>query len=192
MQLLYRFWLFAHQLKSLERKGWKIAGINPVESVADHSFAVALLAMLESKRRDLDVTAAMGMALIHDLEEAITGDLTPADKRIRGRQRVEAERRAAVDQLLAVLPGGSRASYRRLWTDLRLSQTREARLVHELDKLEMAFQAKTYEKTVGGRRIRAFYESAAREIQDPALKRMMNSLKREQTRRLGRRAALRT
>ena len=169
-----------------------MVGMNFVESVADHSFAVALLAMVESKRRHLDVTAAMGMALIHDLEEAITGDLTPADKKIRGQQRVEAERRAAVDQLLAVLPGRNRASYRRLWTDLRLLRTKEARLVHELDRLEMAFQAKTYEKTVGRGKIRAFYESAAREIQDPALKRMMNSLNREQTRRLGRRAALRT
>lgn len=177
MQLLYRFWLFAQQLKSLERKGWKIAGVNSAESVADHSFAVALLTMLEAKRRSLDVGAAIGMALIHDLEEAVTGDLTPMDKRIRGRRRVEADRRAAVNRLLAVLPRKSRPSYESLWTDLRLLRTREARLVHEIDRLEMVFQAKSYENLVGGGKTRAFYKSAAREIRDPSFRRVMNSLR---------------
>lgn len=163
-----------------------------MESVADHSFAVALLTMLEAKRRKLDESAAVEMALIHDLEEAITGDLTPADKRIRGRRRVEAKKQAAEYQLLGVLPHRNRAGYRRLWTDLRMLRTKEARLVHELDRLEMAFQAKSYEKQVGGRKTRAFYESAAREIRDPMFRQVMGSLSQERTRRLRRPVASRT
>ena len=48
------------------------------ESVADHSWRTALMAMLlsgEEEYRDLDMDRVIRMCLIHDLGEAFTGDI---------------------------------------------------------------------------------------------------------------------
>lgn len=143
--------------------------------MADHSFALALLTMFEAERRKYRTDDAVKMALIHDLEEAITGDMTPEEKKVRGRGRVQAAKRKAILRLLLVFPSKSRRAYSKLWTDLRLSRTKEARLVHEIDKLEMAFQARAYEDKVGHDRVAAFYRSAAQGIKDPGLRRALHS-----------------
>ncbi len=137
-----------------------------------------MLTLVEAERRKYNVENAVKIALIHDLEEAITGDLTPVDKRTRGPARVHAARQKAVKELLMMFPERSRGSYRRLWTDLRLLRTREARLVHDLDKLEMALQAKAYGKKVGQRKVTDFYKSARKEIKDPGIGRSLNLLTR--------------
>jgi len=173
---LFELWRYAEGLKVEDRKGWKKLGLRDVESVADHSFALALLTLVEAERRKYNVEDAVKIALIHDLEEAITGDLTPDDKKTRGFARVRAAKQEAVRELLMTLPQKSRRSYRRLWTDLRLLRTREARLVHELDKLEMVFQAKAYEKKVGREKVTDFYRSACREIRDVRIGRVLNLL----------------
>jgi len=169
-------WQYAAQLKAEERRGWKRLGLTRIESVADHSFGLAMLAWLEAERRKYDVGMVLKLALIHDLEEAITGDLTPADKRILGASEVHGARRRAMDELIKNLPSNLRGSYRRLWTDLRLLRTKEALLVHELDKLEMAFQAARIGRRVGRTRVQSFFQFAAREIKDPELSRVLNQI----------------
>ena len=173
---LLRFWQYAAGLKRESRKGWQNKVNGRVESVADHSFGVALLALYEGERRGYNLEKILKLALIHDLEEAITGDLTPKDKVRIGPTRVEKDRDAAIRELLSKLPSKSRASYLKLWIDLRRSQSKEARLVHQLDKVEMAFQANAYGKTIGQRKMRDFYESASKETKDPILKRALASI----------------
>jgi len=141
--------------------------------VADHSFAVALLALYEGERRGYDLEKILKLALIHDLEEAIIGDLTPQDKRRRGATRLRRHRETAIRELVSKLPAKSRASYLRLWTDLRERKSKEASLVHQLDKVEMAFQAHQYGKRTGQRRMRDFYESATKETNDPILEKAL-------------------
>lgn len=76
---------FAHRigrLKSTPRTGWLHRGIPPdqTESVADHSFRVAVLTWLASSEVEgLDRNRAIKLALLHDLAESITGDITPYD-----------------------------------------------------------------------------------------------------------------
>jgi putative hydrolases of HD superfamily len=166
-----RFWECAARLKALERKGWKRLDLPRVESVADHSFALALISLFEAERRGWDTKRVLKLALIHDLEESITGDLTPADKRARGMIGVNVQRDNAIRQLLRMLPARRRGTYRALWRDLRLQRSREARLVHQLDKFEMALQANRYSKKVGRKRVADFYASAAEEITDGPLRR---------------------
>jgi len=48
--------------------------------------------------------------------------------------------------------------------------------VHELDKLEMAFQAARIGRRVGRTRVQSFFQSAAREIKDPELSRVLNQI----------------
>src|SRR5207247_5203968 len=140
------------------------------------SGGLAMLGWCGAERREYDVGMVLKLALIHDLEEAITGDLTPADKRILGAPEVHGARGRAMEELVKNLPSNLRGSYRRLWTDLRLLRTKEALLVHELDKLEMAFQAARIGRRVGRTRVQNFFQSAAREIKDPELSRVLNQI----------------
>ncbi len=144
--------------------------------MADHTCAVALLAMYEGERRGYDLERILKLALIHDLEEAIMGDLTPQDKASLGPTKVQKDRETAIRELLSKLPSKSRASYLKLWTDLKERRSKEARLVHQLDKVEMAFQAHKYGKRTGQRKMRDFYESAIKETNDPILKRALATI----------------
>jgi putative hydrolases of HD superfamily len=173
---LLRFWRYAAELKVEPRKGWQRKVEGRIESVADHSFGVAILALYEGERRGYDLKKILKLALIHDLEEAITGDLTPKDKARLGPTKVEMVRDTAIRELVSKLPAKSRASYLRLWTDLRERRSKEAHLVHQLDKVEMAFQAKEYEKITGQREMRDYYESASKETSDAVLRKSLASV----------------
>lgn len=144
------------------------------ESVADHSYGTAMLALFEGERRGWNVETLLKLALLHDLEESITGDLTPEVKKRRGTARVRRERDLAVRKLLLAFPSRSRSSYRRLWNDLTLSRTREAKLVHQLDKIELALQAREYSKRTKSA-VADFYQSARAGIHDPALSQILDS-----------------
>ncbi len=176
MDSLFRFWQYAAELKHEARKGWQKKVEGRVESVADHSFAVALIALYEGERRGYDLGKILKLALIHDLEEAIIGDLTPRDKAQRGAATVQRDRERAIRELLSKLPAKSRPAYLRLWTDLRERRSKESRLVHQLDKVEMAFQAAEYGKRTGQRKMRDFYDSASKETYDPVLKKALASI----------------
>src|SRR4051794_15354555 len=69
------------RLKEIPRTGWLDRGIlaEETESVADHSYGVALLAWLLAPDA-LDRGRVVELALIHDLAEAVVGDVTPYDR----------------------------------------------------------------------------------------------------------------
>jgi putative hydrolase of HD superfamily len=145
-----------HALKELPRRGWIEHGIPRPESVADHSFGVAIMTLFFARRLGLDVSRAVFMALLHDLPESVIGDVTPSDA-IDPDARIAAEAQAAA----AVLGDfGTANDLLDLWTDFQDRRSPEAVLVHELDRLEMAFQADRYERAAG-KRLDEFYASTA-------------------------------
>ena len=78
------FFKIVGKLKSEKRKGWIQQGVKTerIESVADHVFMTTLITLaLEDHWREqgLDANKMIKMALIHDLPEALTGDITPRD-----------------------------------------------------------------------------------------------------------------
>ncbi|HEX5416154.1 MAG TPA: HD domain-containing protein, partial [Chloroflexota bacterium] len=127
----------AGQLKTLRRAGWVRVGVPEPESVADHTFRVALLALLFGPRLGLDADTMVRLALVHDLGEARLGDITPAD-RIGKAEKSRAEA-VAFGEIVAGLPEGP--ALFDLWREYDAGATPEARAVSQLDKLEMAFQA---------------------------------------------------
>lgn len=154
------------RLKEVPRTGWLDRGIPPedVESVADHSYGVALLAWLLAPD-ELDRARAVELALIHDLAESVVGDVTPYDREtlqeldpdtrrtwlnrrhVRSAER-SAEKNAAEDAAIASFAnelGGERADRLRMrWAELRKRQTPEARFVKEMDVLETWLQSRRY------------------------------------------------
>ncbi len=133
------------RLKKEHRQGWiaKVGILDP-ESVADHSFRTALIAMLLGDSRGLDTGKMMRMALIHDLGEVIIGDLTPLDAAKIGTKRHDETR--AIEEIFSHIPKPMRERYLDLWQEFCDGSSEEAKLVLDADKLEMALQASEYEK----------------------------------------------
>lgn len=154
---LLPFLQLARRLKEVPRRGWALKLGHPQpESVAEHSYMVALLAALMAMERGLDAGEASLMGLLHDLHEAITGDKVPGEARAPGEELRAAER------LFSLLPPGLRQRLQRLWLSYYREEGELARLVGEADALEMALQAQAYEEEGYGRgALREFLESAS-------------------------------
>jgi putative hydrolase of HD superfamily len=130
------------RLKTLRRAGWVRAGVSEPESVADHSYRVAMLALLLGPRLGLDVDRLVRMALLHDLAEARIGDLTPLD-RVAPAEKSAGES-AAFSDIVGGLPEGP--ALFEVWRDYETGATPEGRIAKQLDKLEMALQTLEYEQ----------------------------------------------
>ena len=146
---LVKFFHLAEKLKQEKRQGWLDRGVKDCESVADHSFRLALMAMVFAKRQKLDVGKAVKMAIVHDLPEAICGDvasrINEADQKISNKEKQENEIKA-LEEMLGFLDKELAEEIRELWHEFELKKSPEARLVYELDRLEAVFQAHEYEQ----------------------------------------------
>ena len=119
------------KLKCNTRHSWTSNGRQ--ESVAEHSWRLAVMAMLcADEYPDLDISRVIKMCLIHDFGEAITGDI-PAFLKT---SRHEAEEDHAVIRLLSDLPDAFRVELQALFEEMNARQTLEAKLYKSLDNLE--------------------------------------------------------
>lgn len=143
-------------LKLLPRIGWLQRGVQKVESIAEHSFGVAALALIVGDLHPgLDRARLLSIALVHDLAEALIGDLPASASRLLGKAaKHEAERKAMLE-LFGGLP--QRDDYLELWEEYCRAASTEARLVKALDRLEMLAQALAYERA-GARGLGEFWE----------------------------------
>ena len=166
-----RFIVESQKLKDEHRRGWKLkAGIKSPESVADHTYGVAMLSMLLADKMGLDAEKCIKMALLHDLSEVITGDLMPGENNNK-----REEDNIAMRRLLKLLPDKLARQYLAIWNDFRLNKSKEALLVHELDKLEMVIQAYRY-KGQGTKKelLTRFADSARAKISDKQVRTMFD------------------
>ena len=107
------------------------------ESVAEHSWRLALMAMLlAGEFPELDMNRVIRMCLIHDLGEAFTGDIPTFEKTDADSQRED----ALFSQWLDTLPLEIRGQWRGLWREWEDQGTVEARLAKALDRLEAVIQ----------------------------------------------------
>ncbi|HLH71944.1 MAG TPA: HD domain-containing protein [Chloroflexota bacterium] len=154
----------AGALKNLRRSGWRRVGLPNGESVADHSYRLSIMATLIAPRLGLNAEKAVRLALFHDLPEARAGDVTPAEG---VSPNVKHAREAvALSEIVANAPNGS-VIYD-WWREYVCQATPEARLIHQLDKLEMALQALEYEREEGVD-LEEFWQSARAALCEPTL-----------------------
>ncbi len=107
------------------------------ESVAEHSWRTALMAMLlESELPGIDINKVIRMCLIHDLGEAFTGDIATFDKTEEDAQKEEELFRKWVEGF----PEREREQFRALLREMEEMRTPEAMLYKGLDKLEAVIQ----------------------------------------------------
>ena len=174
---LIKFLEIAGMLKRTARAGWVEVGIYQPESVADHTFRTAILCMVYADMEGLDPLKLLRMALIHDLPEAVIGDLTPSKKTAETKEKEE----TAINQILNLLPTKQREIYITVWNEYQEGKTREAQAVRQLEKIEMALQAKEYEKAGSANKsLQRFIKSAEEATTWPELKRLLSFVLEEQ------------
>lgn len=165
------FFVEAGKLKGMPRRGWVIRGIKDPESIAEHTFRVALMVWVlsEMKKENLNIERVVKMALIHDLCEVYAGDATPydsilpADKKARQemlkswprfskkeRERINKKKftkeKKALQKIVSKLPSELGKEVKNLWLDYEKGLSREGRFFRQTDRLESFLQAIEYWK----------------------------------------------
>ena len=132
------------RLKELPRTGWIRKKIQNPETVASHSYGVALLVLLFAPKH-LNKEKCLKLALIHDIQEVIVGDITPFDG-ISEQEKAQAEY-SAIKELSSHL---CFEELQNLFREYEENKTKEARFVRDLDRLDGVLQAIYYDKNLRG------------------------------------------
>ena len=131
------FLRYAERLKHMTRSAWTSTGRE--ESVAEHSWRLSLMCLvLGGDFPGVDVDRVLRMCIVHDLGEAVHGDIpAPAQAGVGAKASQE---RADIVQVTSLLPPAQQAEILGLWEEYEAAVTSEARLAKALDKLETILQ----------------------------------------------------
>lgn len=192
---LLAFFRAIENLKRTPRTGWLDRGI-PVadtESVADHTLLTALIAWtLALDDPTLDADRVLKLAMVHDIAEAVVGDIPPyapedipdgSDPealeaffavRKQATPEAAAEKHAAehagASRLFALLPPGPAEAFRALWDEYERRSSPEARFVKDVDRLEVFLQSRSYARTHPDKPLLGFTDMALQAIYHPVLR----------------------
>lgn len=150
------------KLKETKRTGWVKRHIPNPESVADHSWRVAALCYLFNGNNnddddvasntddDINVSQCVQLAVVHDLAEAIVGDIAPCDGVSKvDKHRMELEAMEYIATVLANATSTSTATQNQnlmaLYNEYEKRESKESIVVKDLDLLDMIIQADEYE-----------------------------------------------
>jgi putative hydrolase of HD superfamily len=173
--LILDFFKTAVNLKNISRQGWmdKLSLKHP-ESVADHSYSMAIMGMIISDLENYNSEKILKMILLHDLAESKIGDFTP--NQISKENKIKIENNA-YDEIINTLPEAIKLQYGKIWEEYQKHESPESKIVHQIDKLEMALQAKMYQKQGSSKdAVESFFKSAENEITHPKLKDILNQI----------------
>src|SRR3712207_4268113 len=112
----------AERLKTTARSGWTSTG--QPESVAEHTWRLCLMALvLHPGFPDVNFERLIKICIVHDLGEAIGGDV-PAPEQARRAASKSADERRDLLELLAPLPATLREEITALWDEYRSEERR--------------------------------------------------------------------
>ena len=149
------FFHLLERLKTTKRAGWIRFGIENPESISDHMYRMSWITLMmpESLSSHLDVVRCHQMALVHDVAEALVGDITPVDgvsKDEKTRRESETMDYICKNLLGKVNSGLNGSKARTLWQEYEDSETPESKFVHDVDKVELILQMVEYERQYNG------------------------------------------
>lgn len=132
----------------------------------------------------LNVPHCTKMALVHDMAEALVGDITPVDgvaKPEKSRRETETMEYLCKDLLGNVSGGLSGQEIRRAWQEYEDSETLESKFVHDIDKIELLLQMMEYERSHDGRLDLGEFSWVEQKIELPEVKAWCDDLLRERS-----------
>ncbi len=173
------------KLKDIKRTGWILKKVSDPESVADHTFSLTFLSYLFAKKMGLNENKAMKMALVHDINEILTGDIaTRADEKNQTmdnatKERIENEN---TKKILELLPVDLKAELNEIWDEYNGLKSEEAKLVYNLDKLDYSIQVMFYKKnkrsTLGEDFGEEHLKTADQRINMPEIRKIFEQIKK--------------
>lgn len=168
-----KLYLQFNHLKNLYRQGWLKVRLglehkDKCESVADHSWSMALLAMtiIEKYKLNYDINKCIKMAIVHELGEIYTGDYTPDDH--MDPDKKHEEERQNIRKLLSVVNFDN--DFLEIWEEFESQSTEESIFMKELDKLEFLMQGTAHELDV------EYLKYSRSKITLPVLKEILDEL----------------
>jgi putative hydrolase of HD superfamily len=132
-----------YKLKKLKRTGWPMVGVEDGESVADHTFAVSMVALIYNQDFQCDREKLIIMALLHDLGESKIGDVVTDIGKTEIYNK-EIKKKLETDAVKELLKGDQELL--NLYLECLDGKTREAKILVQLEKYEMMLQAYNYQK----------------------------------------------
>lgn len=132
---LIEIFAVAERLKNNTRHCYTSTGRH--ESVAEHSWSTALMAMLVADEfPEADMNKVLRMCVIHDLGEAFTGDIPTFEKKASDESREE----ELLNQWVDALPEYQRKEFSALLAEMKERKSLEARIYKALDNMEAVMQ----------------------------------------------------
>jgi putative hydrolase of HD superfamily len=132
---------FLHKIENLKRtKRFKTVNDIDGDSVGDHTWRLALMTFVvaEKLKIDVDLLKSLKIALVHDLPESVTDDIDQKRKFLENisneEKRVSEEK--AMLEIIQDLPSDLGNELFDLWLEYEKDESREARFVKALDKIE--------------------------------------------------------
>jgi len=192
MKDILNFLIEVGELKRKPRRGWLVHQIKNPETTAEHIFRTAIIAWVLGKKKRLNLERVIKIALVHDLCEVYSPDVTPYDpllpkdkKKIREilkkwpkfttnlkikkyNNKYKSECRA-LEKLTSKLPLGLKAEMKNLWLDFEKGITKEGRFVKQADKVENFLQGMEYWKKHGRIQYRLWIRWIKEILDDPVL-----------------------
>lgn len=178
------FQKYADTLKHLKRTGWVMSGVPEPETVASHSWRMAVMALQSARyieEEGADLMQVLKLCLLHDVAEGIIGDIVPehhqnTDKKISDDEKEKMEKRAA-QNLAETMCFEDIFS---VFEEYNSAVTKEAQIVKDLDKLDMLLQAETYrEKYPDLERLKEFMKWNENAIKLPFYSGILQEIKKE-------------
>jgi putative hydrolase of HD superfamily len=169
------------RVKMIPRSGWISHGVSlqEVESVADHSFSTTVLAMLladleVANGRRINIERVLRLALLHDLPEALTFDISKSYLEYLGMRgeaiKSELEQAAWKHLIKGIEKGAIRKRYAQLQSEFDAEETIESMIVHAADRLDILLQVVEYRRKGYPRAILAdLWKSTSQELQGSKL-----------------------
>ncbi|XP_063522621.1 5'-deoxynucleotidase HDDC2 isoform X3 [Pongo pygmaeus] len=186
---LLQFLRLVGQLKRVPRTGWVYRNVQRPESVSDHMYRMAVMAMVIKDDR-LNKDRCVRLALVHDMAECIVGDIAPADNIPKEEKHRREEE--AMKQITQLLPEDLRKELYELWEigswihkldhtqEYETQSSAEAKFVKQLDQCEMILQASEYEDLEHKPgRLQDFYDSTAGKFNHPEIVQLVSELEAE-------------
>lgn len=174
-----KFMHVVEQLKTNKRTGWLHHRVPRPESIADHMYRMAILSLLCPAEADVDLGKCVQLAVVHDLAEAEVGDLTPLDG--VGKEEKMRREKEAIQYFVHDLLGSSAAGLRieALWEEYEARESKESKLVKDLDRFELGLQAVEYERREGIDDLQGFWEGSIPHVSHPRIRRWAMELAQE-------------
>lgn len=162
-------------LKKTKRSGWVVSGIKDAESIAEHTFSTALLALIFSNNSKLSKDKLIKMALVHDLAESLTGDLiTEGSVILATKEDKYKKEKEAMNKIASLLDKGD--EWFNLWQEYEMQSSEEAKFLKELDKFDMIIQALEYKDQLEENRFKEFWDNGKKYISDIRLLKILDEL----------------